>query len=475
METAYIIGEKLSRSIALLLVLFLLTASSTVISTPVLASAEATENSWITKAPMHTARAYLGVAVVNGKIYAIGGDTGNDIANVDTGTSRTSNVVGTNEEYNPATDTWVLKKSMPTSRAGLGVAVCNNKIYCFGGWKEDFSNTGANEVYDPLTDTWEVKTPLPITAEAIAANVVNGKIYVLQLFTTGAFEVYDPVTDSWASKTPPPYEITGFTSAVIDGKIFFEGALGNTTRGICIQIYDIVSDNWSAVTTLPAASDWFGSGDATLGVETPKRIYFFHETITNIYDPVNDSWNVGASMQTPRLLAGSALVGDTFYVIGGRSGPHGYITIMYPSAVNEQYIPIGYGTIRPVVSVFSPENKTYNVSSVPLTFTVDKPVSWNGYSLDGQENVSITGNTTLTELPYGAHNLTVYAKYTEGSIGASENVAFTIAETEPEPFPTTMVVAASVASLAVVGIGMLVYFKKRKHQSIPPSTISNNK
>jgi nitrous oxidase accessory protein len=33
---------------------------------------------------------------------------------------------------------------------------------------------------------------------------------------------------------------------------------------------------------------------------------------------------------------------------------------------------------------------------------------------------------------------------------------------EPEPFPTTLVVAASGASVAVIGIGLLIYFKKRK-------------
>ena len=33
----------------------------------------------------------------------------------------------------------------------------------------------------------------------------------------------------------------------------------------------------------------------------------------------------------------------------------------------------------------------------------------------------------------------------------------------PEPFPTALVIA-SIASVAVVGVGLLVYFKKRKQQ-----------
>jgi len=36
---------------------------------------------------------------------------------------------------------------------------------------------------------------------------------------------------------------------------------------------------------------------------------------------------------------------------------------------------------------------------------------------------------------------------------------------EPEPFPTVPVAVASSASVAFVGAGLLVYFKKRKHKS----------
>jgi hypothetical protein len=42
-------------------------------------------------------------------------------------------------------------------------------------------------------------------------------------------------------------------------------------------------------------------------------------------------------------------------------------------------------------------------------------------------------------------------------MGSSETIVFNI-----EPFPTTIVIA-SVITVAVVGVGLLVYFKKRKH------------
>ena len=118
--------------------------------------------------------------------------------------------------------------------------------------------------------------------------------------------------------------------------------------------------------------------------------------------------------------------------------------------------------ISPTVSVLSPVNRTYDMSDVPLNFAVSEPVSQIEYSLDGKENITIAGNATLTGLANGDHNLTIYAKDEAGNIGASETMHFSV--DVPEPFPTTLVAAASGASVAIIGVGLLVYFKKRNHK-----------
>jgi hypothetical protein len=94
-----------------------------------------------------------------------------------------------------------------------------------------------------------------------------------------------------------------------------------------------------------------------------------------------------------------------------------------------------------------------------LSFAVSEPVTWIGYSLDGQNNVTTTGNMTLAGLPNGYHNITVYATDKAGNAGASETIYFSVEV--PEPFPTTMVIAP-MASVTVVGVGLVVYFTKRK-------------
>jgi hypothetical protein len=181
------------------------------------------------------------------------------------------------------------------------------------------------------------------------------------------------------------------------------------------------------------------------------------------YDPKTDSWTDCASMPTERVGASVAVVNDKLYVIGGytiQKRADSVVPSTQSSAVNEEYTPFGYGTVPPAVVAISPENRTYTSSNVSLTFTINKPTVWIGFSLDGQEAVAITGNTTIAGLSNGLHNVTVYANDTFGNIGASNIVQFTI--DQPEPFPTTSVSAAAV-SVAVMCMGLLIYFKKRKH------------
>jgi hypothetical protein len=110
----------------------------------------------------------------------------------------------------------------------------------------------------------------------------------------------------------------------------------------------------------------------------------------------------------------------------------------------------------PIISNLSLENKTYNQDRLPLNFKVDESTSWIGYCLNGQANVTITENFTLTELPAGSHTLTIYANDTAGNMGASETISFSIAA----PFPTAIVATASAISVAVASC-LLFHFKKR--------------
>jgi hypothetical protein len=117
-------------------------------------------------------------------------------------------------------------------------------------------------------------------------------------------------------------------------------------------------------------------------------------------------------------------------------------------------------TVNPNVTFLIANNSTFKISEVPLNFTVDEAASKIEYSLDGKSNITISGNTTLPELPNGWHNITVYATDEAGNTGASETLFFNV--NAPESFPVMVTIAVSV-TVITVAVGLLVYFRKRKH------------
>jgi hypothetical protein len=378
----------MSKSVALLLVLFFMVASCLVVAKPAFSSADVTEDSWVSKAPMQVPRGGLGVAVVDRRIYTIGGFNGY--------------YLDINEEYDPSVDSWVSRKPIMTARKDFGIAVYQNKIYVIGGATGELDHTavtGVNEVYDPITDSWTRKTPMPTPRQGFQAHVVDGKIYCIggyrlvsqsggrsiQRFNLN--EVYDPETDTWTTESPLPTAVYAYASAVINNKIYVIGGLGGGPTLDLNQIYDPITDTWTNGAPLPNAYE-YQAGAATTGYMAPKRIYVLGggslvtSSFNGIYDPEHDEWSTGASMPTSRSNFGVAVVDDVLYAIGGFAGyANGY------RSANEQYTPFGYETPEP--------------SPTP----------------------------------------------------------------SPEPFTTAVIAAASLAIGATVGVGLLVYFKKRHREA----------
>ena len=114
---------------------------------------------------MPTPRYLLGVGVVNGILYAVGGSSvGGAVA-----------PLTTVEAYDPTTDTWTTKASLPIESAGAGVGVVNGILYAVGGRDGE----SAVQAYDPSTDTWTMKPSMPTLREKLGVGVVNGTLYAV--------------------------------------------------------------------------------------------------------------------------------------------------------------------------------------------------------------------------------------------------------------------------------------------------------
>jgi hypothetical protein len=158
----------------------------------------------------------------------------------------------------------------------------------------------------------------------------------------------------------------------------------------------------------------------------------------------------------PKLSEGVHNV--TFWVTARQN----YISYFNPLwAVFSKTVTFTVDTTAPTVTVMSPANQTYAADGVPLDFSVSESSPRMSYSLDGMENVTVSGNTTLSELPNGVRSIIIYAEDAFGNVGASETVAFTVAKHDTSLTALVIIITAAV----VTGAGLLLYFKKRRIKS----------
>jgi hypothetical protein len=336
-ESFYFKGSQelsMRKSLALLLIA-MFSLLIVAIGNPV-SEADTIMDTWVSKAPMPTARTFLGAAEVNGKIYAIGGFS--DLNNT--------------EEYDPLTDNWTIKAAMPTPRFGFATVVYQNKIYCIGGLTgrgAPFASsvTGAIEAYDPASNAWEMKKPMPTARAYLKANVINERIYLVGGLTGGpnstvpTNQVYDPTDEEWETKKPMPYPVASFSSTTVGNKTYL---LGQDVT----QIYDSATDSWtigapmltpvvnSAACTI---SDPFGYEKIYLigGQLGAKGSGGNRTELVQVFNPENNTWSVGVSMLTARDRLAVAVINNTIYAMGGAGG--NILSSGEGYAENEAYTP----------------------------------------------------------------------------------------------------------------------------------------
>ena len=204
---------------------------------------------------MPTARSYLTAAVVNDKIYAIGGD---------------EPLTSTVEEYDPSTNTWSAKTSMSSRKERLTSTVVKGKIYVIGGLGGRATNSV--EEYDPSIDTWSEKASMNEYRYALTSATVNDKIYAIggenyyvsySIFYSKV-EMYDPATNIWTSKSDMPTKRSYLGSYVVNDKIYAIGGQSYiegyiVTVPIVEEFSPIIYSDWAIFNPFPIlnSSGWY--------------------------------------------------------------------------------------------------------------------------------------------------------------------------------------------------------------------------
>ncbi|MDF3051923.1 MAG: hypothetical protein K0S19_28 [Geminicoccaceae bacterium] len=273
---------------------------------------------WVSRASMPTARRALAVAVANGLVYAIGGANGS------------GTVLRKVEAYNPSTNGWTTKASLPAARqGGNGAVTINGIVYLAGGEDAAGGLTRTLYAYNASTNVWSTRAAMPAYGACGGSAVIAGKLYVFSGCTrssTGAridarlLHRYNPTTNTWTTLKAAP--VTHFRPVVgaISGKLYVVG--GNDGSGAAmrrVDMYDPATNTWSIRTGMPTAR--MNAGATTAG----GKLYVIggrntaYLNTVEAYDPASNAWTSGAAMPTARTALGVGNASGLLYAIGGRN------------------------------------------------------------------------------------------------------------------------------------------------------------
>ena len=259
----------------------------------------------------------------------------------------------------------------------------------------------------------------------------------------GSFE-----SGEWESASTVPVSITGGVNCTVyamqDGNNLYVGFnipdVTYDSSDSCVIIFDVSHDR---STSLETDDIWLRVSRVSVQEEFNVTVGGWFPTTVSGWTAESSSapsvWQCEYNITYSKLgvTAGTNKTLGVMFLITDKDVEMGWY--MWPSTASISK-PITWGdmtsngynwrecpdTTPPTISIASPENKTYSVTDIPLTLTVNGSTFWVGYSLDGQTNVTISGNTTIIGLFEGTHTITVYANDTTGNIGASSTVYFTV-------------------------------------------------
>ena len=335
----------------------------------------AAEENWMRKADMPTQRSSFDTCIVNGKIYAIGGEI-EGFGNLS---------VSTVEMYDPKTDTWERKTDMPTSRTP-STSVVDGKIYAIGGIelkrfeidvilngeprkvkRREIKELPTVEMYDPAPDTWIQKADMP-TPRSTSTCVVDGKIYAIggiapnnikkkKPWRLDTVEVYDPTTDTWAKAKKMNHVRSGAAISVVDGKIYVMGGTGWPQIPFhpgpflsSMEMYHPEINQWREIGDMPAAKS---SHTASVingkiyvigGFFRGNGLNFKEFKTIEIYHPETGRWTQKPDMPVGKSGHAAEVINGKIYILTGvdsDDAPFATVEVYAPEGFPQSVDPIG--------------------------------------------------------------------------------------------------------------------------------------
>jgi N-acetylneuraminic acid mutarotase len=308
-------------------------------SLPGAAGVVPTSPPWTTRSPMPTARANPAAAVLDGRIYILGGEL-----RTESGTTILASV----DVYDPAADTWTSAASMPAPRTGHTATAHGGRIYVLGG--HDASGGGKDNVweYDPTSNGWTVRTPTTLVLDGHSAVPLGSYILVYPSQLEDAY-AYEVDVDTWWSITTAPVRYAGHASVAVGPSVYLiGGSYRDLGFGGYYTKYTSTNLEFDAEEPYGSPNAWtyrasMPTGRADLALAVVDGEIFAIGGINadgpsravERYDPASDTWTQRFPLLTGTKDHVAAVLNNKVYVIGGSGYWDSVATVLEYDPANE--------------------------------------------------------------------------------------------------------------------------------------------
>uniref|UniRef100_UPI00398EC931 kelch-like protein 6 n=1 Tax=Pristiophorus japonicus TaxID=55135 RepID=UPI00398EC931 len=203
-------------------------------------------NKWIQVEYLNTGRWRHKMAVLSGKVYAVGGFDG---------ITRLNSV----EAYDPFHNCWTEVVPLLVNVSSFAATTYNKKLYVIGGGPNGKLATDRTQCYDPAVNKWSLKSPMPIEAKCINAVTFNDHVYVVG-GAMKALYCYSPAEDSWSLITQFGHERASCGIAACNNKLFITGGRDEKNEVIAtVLCWDTEKQKLTEECVLPRGVSHHGS------------------------------------------------------------------------------------------------------------------------------------------------------------------------------------------------------------------------
>ncbi len=272
---------------------------------------------WAPLPDMATARHGMAVAAVGKSVYAIGGST-------DVGDGRLTSTAETLKlaprKLQPAAE-WRTLPNAPTARLMMAWAVLDGKIWVIGGLREGTPLTTV-ESFDPQTGAWQPGPSLPIPLHHAAAATYRGEVVVLggaeDNIAQASNKVFALRGGNWVELPNLKHARAAPGAAVVGDKLVVMG--GQNAKQIVTQTEVFDGNGWSDAGDMPTPREHLAAvSDGTYVYAIGGRFLSADKNSAAFdkFDPGSGKWEALVDMPTPRGSYGAAYIDGRIVAVGG--------------------------------------------------------------------------------------------------------------------------------------------------------------